>query len=753
MEIYINNKKIEAFENETIIQVADRNDIHIPRFCYHKRLSVVASCRMCLVEVEDTMYPQPACSTIVTDGMKIKTKSEVAEEAQKSTMEFLLINHPLDCPVCDQAGECELQDVSLEHGDYKSEYKEIKRTVVDKDIGDLVSTEMTRCIHCSRCVRFGEEIAGIKELGMTGRGEDTKIETYLNQSLSSELSGNVIDLCPVGALNNSLYKYTARTWDLTQIESISPHDCLGSNIYYHTYKNSIKRCIPKENDNINLSWLSDRDRYGYEGLQSDDRIIHPLIKLDDKLVKSTNTKIVELFSEKINQIISSNKNNKATAVMSAQSSCEEMYLFQKILRSLNINNIDHRTKENNDDYQSSYPVMPSLGMTLPEIIEMDNIILVGVNISKEFPILSIYLREAIKQNSTKIFSISAQNNEEVFDIEETKIMSPAEMPNFFKASNTKLFTSINKNSKNLIILGPGVASYNNYSYFLSTLSNYAKAINSHLGILGDQCNSAGAWAMGIVPHRLPGGVNIESSGMSFSKSIKDDSDCMIVYNLEPEFDFFNDNEIITSLKKSKLNVFFSSFMTKSIEKYADIVFPLSLPQESSGTYVNITRQVQVSNRILSPMGDSLEGLDHLININNHLGSITSKDKVRNEVNTILSNIEFPNRNYVFIKNQDNLKNNNESIHKIIVRTPNSNNPLLRRCKSLLSTHDNDNYISFPDALKLDTSNNVTIKEDTNRIKLSITNKNHDEPKNVIFVKINGVYNQKIGARDSIVSLD
>ena len=292
MYIYINNTKYEANENDTIIQVADRHEIHIPRFCYHKRLSIVASCRMCLVDVEGAKYPQPACSTLVREGMKINTLNSTTENAQKNTMEFLLINHPLDCPICDQAGECELQDVSLEHGDYKSSYKELKRTVVDKDIGDLVSTEMTRCIHCTRCVRFGEEVAGIKELGMTGRGEDTKIETFVNQSLSSQLSGNVIDLCPVGALNNTLYKYSARTWDLQQISSISSNDCLGSNIFYHTYNNEVKRCVPKENDEVNLSWLSDNDRYGYEGISSKDRAQNPLIRNNEILEKLTFSQVI-----------------------------------------------------------------------------------------------------------------------------------------------------------------------------------------------------------------------------------------------------------------------------------------------------------------------------------------------------------------------------------------------------------------------------------------------------------------------------
>ena len=359
MHIYINDTKFDVNENDTIIQVADRNDIHIPRFCYHKRLSIVASCRMCLVDIENMKYPQPACSTIVKEGMRVNTNNRSAEEAQKNTMEFLLINHPLDCPVCDQAGECELQDVSLEHGDYKSAYKELKRTVIDKNIGELVNTEMTRCIHCSRCVRFGEEVAGIKELGMTGRGEDTKIETFINEGLSSQLSGNVIDLCPVGALNNSLYKYSARTWDLKQKFSISSNDCLGSNIFYHTYNDEIKRCVPKEDEEINLSWLSDNDRFGYEGIKSEERILHPLIRHNENLEKTNFDSISDKFIEYLEKYSSG-----SCAIMSAQSSCEEMFLFQDFLRNKNVKKIDHRSKECDFRYQKNYPTFHHLILNL-----------------------------------------------------------------------------------------------------------------------------------------------------------------------------------------------------------------------------------------------------------------------------------------------------------------------------------------------------------------------------------------------------
>ena len=422
MHIYINDTKYDVNENDTIIQVADRNDIHIPRFCYHKRLSIVASCRMCLVDIENVKYPQPACSTIVKEGMRVNTNNRAAEEAQKNTMEFLLINHPLDCPICDQAGECELQDVSLEHGDYKSAYKELKRTVVDKNIGELVSTEMTRCIHCSRCVRFGEEVAGIKELGMTGRGEDTKIETFINEGLSSQLSGNVIDLCPVGALNNSLYKYSARTWDLKQTSSISSNDCLGSNIYYHTYKDEIKRCVPKEDEEINLSWLSDNDRFGYEGIKSDERILNPLIRHNENLEKTDFNSISDKFIEYLEKYSS-----ETCAVMSAQSSCEEMFLFQDLLRNKNVKKIDHRSKECDFRYQKNFPTIPSFDIKLVDIQSLDNIIIVGANISKEFPILSIYLRDAHKKNSTSIFSLSTYEFEENFPVEKSDILNSQEL--------------------------------------------------------------------------------------------------------------------------------------------------------------------------------------------------------------------------------------------------------------------------------------------------------------------------------------
>ena len=278
IKIEIDGRNVSADKGQMLIEVTDKNDIYIPRFCYHKKLTVAANCRMCLVEVEKAPKPLPACSTPVIDGMKVRTRSKLAIEAQKSVMEFLLINHPLDCPICDQGGECELQDLAMGYGSDVSRYQEKKRVVMDKNIGPLIQTELTRCIHCTRCVRFGEEIAGIRELGATGRGETMEIGTYIEKSVVSELSGNVIDLCPVGALTSKPFRYSARTWELVQRQMVAPHDSVGSNIHLHVKGDEVKRVVPAENEAINETWISDRDRFSYEAINSDDRLRFPMIK-------------------------------------------------------------------------------------------------------------------------------------------------------------------------------------------------------------------------------------------------------------------------------------------------------------------------------------------------------------------------------------------------------------------------------------------------------------------------------------------
>ena len=605
---------------------------------------------------------------------------------------------------------------------------------------------MTRCIHCSRCVRFGEEVAGIKELGMTGRGEKTKIETFVNQSLTSELSGNVIDLCPVGALNNNLYKYSARTWDLEQKKSISSNDCLGSNIYYHTYKNSIKRAVPKENEEINLSWLSDRDRFGHEGIESNERILLPMMKVNDKLIEADLNSLYSVTAEKIKEF-----SPNITAVMSAQSTCEEMYMFQKILRENSIANIDHRTKECDFRYQANYPVIPSFDIKINDLVNMDNIILINTNISKEFPILSIYLRNAIKSNSTNVFSLATYNYSENFETNINEIFSPNDLNRYLKDSINNQLASIKSNHKNLIILGPSSTHLKNYSEILDSTSKFAQSTNSKLALLGDLSNSSGAWAMGIVPHRLPGGIQYDKYKEKNYESAYPSNDMFIVYNLEPEYDFSNDIEILDKLKKSKYNIFFSSYITDAIEKYADIVFPLAVQQEISGTYLNTNKQLQKSEAAILPKGKARPGLDFLQNISKALDLDISNKQISEYINKILSSIDMTG-NYVIT---ENLRESEEKgiLEKYIIRSPNTNNPTLRRCESLLNTHDADSFMSLPMDVNNTEDKKVTLTERTKQIKINTNIKTHTKPVNTILVKVSGRYKQKLGSCNSAIDIE
>jgi NADH-quinone oxidoreductase subunit G len=347
IKLEIDGKQLEVKPGTMIIEAADNAAIPIPRFCYHKKLSIAANCRMCLVEVVKAPKPLPACATPVTEGMVVHTKSAVALMAQRSVMEFLLINHPLDCPVCDQGGECELQDLSMGYGKDISRFNRGKRSVKDENIGPLIATGMTRCIHCTRCVRFGEEIAGFKELGAVNRGEHLEIRSFLNSSIDSELSGNMIDVCPVGALTSKPYRFSARTWELQQRPSIAPHDCVGSNINVHSLRNNIKRVVPCENELINEVWLSDRDRFSYEGLNHAEKLLHPMVRENGVLVQSSWEKALNCAAEYIKAQVDLNPNDLIT-LLSPSSTVEEGYLLQKITRELGSDNVDFRLKNNNN---------------------------------------------------------------------------------------------------------------------------------------------------------------------------------------------------------------------------------------------------------------------------------------------------------------------------------------------------------------------------------------------------------------------
>ena len=676
MKVFIDDKEYNANPDETIIELCDKVGIHIPRFCYHKHLSIVASCRMCLVDVEGVKYAQPACSTPLRDEMRVSTKSEKTKIAQKNSMEFLLINHPLDCPICDQGGECELQDISLEHGDDHSQYMQFKRVVVDKDISPLISTDMTRCIHCSRCVRFGEEISNVKELGLLNRGEDMKIDVFIEGGVSSELSANMIDLCPVGALNNKPYRYKARTWDLKQICGISPHDCIGSNINYHIYNNKIVRSVPSENPEINQTWLSDRDRFGYEGIYAKDRAEKTLMKVDSKLVEIDS----DIMPSQINDLISSNikeyGQESIGCLISGQSTSEELFLFQKIFKGLGIANIDHRTKESDFHYQDSYPIMPSLGCNLNDLKNYKNIILVGVNVKTEYPVLSIRLNSLVK-NNTKVYSFNFNSLEENFSLHHKKIISH---------DNIELFLNVNDlsldNGKTLIIIGPSVARSFNQSSILKKISEFSSSIDANIGFLTEFCNSTSGWLLGNVPHRELGGGKSEKIGKNSYEMIKSHLSSYIFYNLEPEFDFFNKQDLEHALDKSKCNIFFTSYVTPMIEKYADLIIPITTFAETDGGYINIEGTYQTFQPIVQPRKNIHTGwhaLNDILKLNN-LGDY-SIDGIRSELVNSLDGLDFS----APISNMSNI-NVSSDVENVTVhesyRETNETDLIVRRSESL-----------------------------------------------------------------------
>ncbi len=456
--ITVDGQEVQAPKGAMLIEVTDAQNIKVPRFCYHKKLAVAANCRMCLVEVEKAPKPLPACATPVMDGMVVHTQSKYAKDAQKSVMEFLLINHPLDCPICDQGGECELQDVAVAYGQSVSEYTETKRVVFDKNIGPLIATELTRCIHCTRCVRFGREIAGIRELGMTGRGEDALISTFIDECISSEMSGNSIDVCPVGALTAKPSRFKGRAWEMVQHKTIAPHDCIGSNLSVHTLRGEIVRVVPCENEAINEVWISDRDRFSYEGVESDDRLTTPMIKRDgkwqaahwDEALHIIADKFKAIADEKVKQMEAATKDEEAeaseaeskseskskseaseaestieavepvntemAALVSANATLEEQYLTQKFMRVLGSGNIDFRLRQSDFSDQDAAPVIPWLGQSIEQLEKLDAALLIGSNVRKEQPIANLRLRKATVNNDAKISFINSRVYDFNYDV-------------------------------------------------------------------------------------------------------------------------------------------------------------------------------------------------------------------------------------------------------------------------------------------------------------------------------------------------
>ena len=539
LDIEINGRPCKAKPGAMIIEVADAAGILIPRFCYHKKLSVAANCRMCLVEVEKAPKPLPACATPVMDGMKVSTKSPYAMQAQKSVMEFLLINHPLDCPICDQGGECELQDVAMGYGRDLSRFNERKRVVKDKSLGPLIATDMTRCIHCTRCVRFGEEIAGLPELGSTGRGEDLEIGTFIERNLESELSGNVIDVCPVGALTSKPFRFRARAWEINQRDTISPHDGVGSNLYVHIKQGKVVRVVPRENDAINETWISDRDRFSYEGLYSEDRLDAPQLKIDGGWETVDWETALDAAAEGLRRTRESHGADQLAALCSPGATLEEAYLLQKLMRSLDSGNVDHRLRQCDFSDQEQAGLAPWLGQTLSSLESNDVTFLVGCDARREQPMINHRLRKSVLAGG-RVLTLNPIVFEFNYELDTTMLSSPDGMiydlagvakalgPSTLsglladvkvRAAHKAIAKQLESAQRSAVILGAIAATHPNGSVLRVLAGHIAKATGSTLGALHDGANAAGAWLAGAVPHRGPGGAKPVVEGRTVSQLI------------------------------------------------------------------------------------------------------------------------------------------------------------------------------------------------------------------------------------------
>lgn len=609
--IEVDGVAVEASRGEMVIQVTDRIGNYIPRFCYHEKLSIAANCRMCLVEAEmggrAAPKPLPACATPVADGMKVFTRSPKAIAAQRATMEFLLINHPLDCPICDQGGECELQDLAVGYGRDISRYNDGKRVVKDKDIGPLVSTDMTRCIHCTRCVRFGEEVSGIPQLGTTERGEKMKIGTYVEQSVDHELSANIIDLCPVGALNNKPYRYSARAWEMIQHDAVSPHDCVGSNLYAHTLRGTVKRIVPRNNDAINETWIADRDRFSYEAIYSPDRLQTPRVKEGGEWRPISWEEALERLAE-----VLKTAERRSAALVSPSATLEEGHLVAKLFEALDSGNLDHRLRRRDFSDQDNDPLMPTLGVEIADVDTQDAILVIGSNLRHEAPILAHRVRKAALAGASVSF-VNTDDYRFLFD-QHAKVTGgglvdmlagvvasvDAEMPPGIDAllqgvtptaEQRAIAASLRDADKALLIVGNIAGRHGAYAALRDLAAFLADATGATLGSLSEGANSAGLSLAGVLPHRT-------RSGMNAAEIIADKLDALLLLNVEPDADLpadLGEHQFIAAL---------TPFVSEALEASADLLLPIGTWAETSGTYVNVAGTWQSFKGFANPVGES-----------------------------------------------------------------------------------------------------------------------------------------------------
>ncbi|AGF49201.1 NADH-quinone oxidoreductase subunit NuoG [Candidatus Kinetoplastidibacterium galati] len=738
VDIIVDGKKVSVPKGSKLIQATQSVGCYVPHFCYHKKLSIAANCRMCLVEVEKAPKALPACSTVVTDGMVVHTNSKKVKDAQKSVMEFLLINHPLDCPVCDKGGECQLQDLAVGYGSSHSRYKEEKRVVFQKNLGPLISaSEMSRCIHCTRCVRFGEEIAGVVELGMINRGEKSEITSFLGRSIESELSGNMIDICPVGALTSKPFRFSARNWELARRKSISPHDSLGTNLIIQVKRDKVMRVVPFEVENINECWISDRDRFSYDGLNSNDRLSAPMIKDDsgnwheiswqDALVK---------VSKELIRIKESYGAHEIGALTSEYSTLEEYFLFGEMLRMLGSNNTDFRLRQTDFNFDNSLDGIPWLGLSMKEIEELDVVVIIGSFLRKDHPLLAQRFRQ-ISKNGSKIFIIDSYASDQLMNVSGRISVKPSEIT----FTIAKLYVAISRiqgkkipeefiglkdyiidneienianslvcSGKHAIFLGNTTVSMPDASTAFANSYGVSRLVGAKLGFLTFGANALGGYLAGFIPKN--GGKNVLQM---FEKPLKS----YLIMHFDPLLDTDNGPLSMKSLSEAEFNVAFVSYASQAM-KWADLMLPISPFTETSGSFINSQGIFQSFKSVVPPLGLTRPAWKVIGELSSLLGFPVLKHKDFDSLKNSILDENFNNRLSNSTNSSLGLGNPKQSFERLadipiyrsdcIVRhsiplqeTSSSKEPFLRmntRSMSLLSLNENEEVMVSSNSGKL-----------------------------------------------------
>ena len=649
LEIEIDGKALQVEDGSTVMDAAMKAGAYIPHFCYHKKLSIAANCRMCLVQVEKAPKPLPACATPVTNGMKVFTHSDLAVTAQKSVMEFLLINHPLDCPICDQGGECQLQDLSVGYGGAASRYQEEKRVVSNKNLGPLVATDMTRCINCTRCIRFTQEIAGLMELGQAFRGEHAEVMPFIEKTVDSELSGNIIDLCPVGALTSKPFRFSARTWELARRKSVSPHDGLGSNLVVQIKHDRVMRVLPLENEDINECWLSDKDRFSYEALNSADRLTRPMIKQGGEWKEVDWNVALDYVSHALKDVVKAHGAAAIGALASPQATLEELHLLQKLVRGLGSDNVDFRLRQSDFSLDGRQAGAPWLGQRIADLSKADRVLVVGSFLRKDHPLIAQRLRQSAKKGS-QISVLHCADDDLLIKLHAKAVAGPSQLPALLaevvkavaeqkggpvdaaltavavSAAAQKIGASLLSGQNKTILFGNLAQQHPQAAALRSLAQQLAAVTGARVGFLGEAANSVG----GYVAKAVPGGA-----GLNVQRMLAEPRKAYLLLHAEPELDFARPAQAVAALQQAATVVVMSPFKQAAALAYADVLLPVAPFTETSGTFVSTEGRVQSFHAVVKPLGDTRPAWKVLRVLGNLLGLAgfeqNSSEEVRAEV--------------------------------------------------------------------------------------------------------------------------